>query len=252
MRCAEHHTEMSQLGEKSVCFACLGKASEGASQLWASFGERTANAALATRLRDANIPPEVDGKSFADFVAETDRATKMVQALSEYASTFATSRIKRKGFLFIGAPGTAKTHLACAMVRTIVEAGFRAAYASLPRLTRDLRAAYSLGRNGGNVEELLRKLTAMDFLVLDEIDLHGSSDNDYNTLYDIINTRYERVGFPTLAISNRPLDHLSKDLDERVVSRILAGTSPIAFDWPGRRLTRVARRAGAAQEQGNA
>ena len=55
MRCAEHDREMSQLGDKAVCFACLGKASKGASQLWASFGERTARAAVAARLRDAGI-----------------------------------------------------------------------------------------------------------------------------------------------------------------------------------------------------
>ena len=108
---------------------------------------------------------------------------------------------------------------------------------SLPSLTRQIRAAF--GRNRV-VDDILQKLCNVDLLVLDEIDLHGTSDNDYNMLYDIINSRYEKPGYPTLAISNRPVADLSADLDERVVSRLLAGTSPVVFDWVGQRNVRKA------------
>ena len=235
MRCDTHNREMLRLGEKAMCPACLAASSAPATQVWNSLTERMAANDLHVRMQDAAIPHEFAGKTFADFNAETERASKLVQVLSDYSSSFASSRHKRKGFLFIGQPGTAKTHLACAMVTSIVEQGMRAGYVNLPRLTRDIRAAY--GRTRG-VEDLMRKLIAMDLLVVDEIDLHGTSDNDYNMLYDIINSRYEKPGCPTVAISNRSLDRLEQDLDERVVSRILAGTSPVVFDWPGRRETR--------------
>lgn len=123
------------------------------------------------------------------------------------------------------------------MIHQLLEQGFSAAYMSLPSLTRQIRAAF--GRNHV-IDDILRKLCAVDLLVLDEIDLHGTSDNDYNMLYDIINSRYEKPGFPTLAISNRPVADLSADLDERVVSRLLAGTSPVVFDWVGQRDVRKA------------
>lgn len=235
MRCSIHNRDLMKLGAKEMCPACLADGSAGAQRVLTSLHERQAAMDLGIRLVEAGIPPEFDGKSFADFVPESDRARKLVETLQNYCASFDTWRHKRKGFLFIGAPGTAKTHLACAMVSAIVGKGMRAGYVSLPRLTRDIRAAY--GRQRG-VDELLRKLIALDFLVLDEIDLHGTSDTDYNMLYDIINSRYEKAGFPTLAISNRPLDHLQRDLDERVVSRILAGTLPVVFDWQGRRDTR--------------
>ena len=235
MRCSIHNRNLLRLGDRDMCPACLADGSAGASRLLSSLHERQAAINLCVRQAEAGIPPEFEGKSFADFTPESDKARKLVETLRSYCASFDTWRHKRKGFVFIGMPGTAKTHLACAMVNAIVSKGLRAGYSSLPRLTRDIRAAY--GRQRG-VDELLRKLIAFDFLVLDEIDLHGSSDTDYNMLYDIINSRYEKAGFPTLAISNRPLEHLQRDLDERVVSRILAGTAPVVFDWKGRRDTR--------------
>ena len=223
---------MRSLGGQMVCTACLGRASEGASKLWTDLQERMVNTKIDSRMRVAGVPAAFAAQSFETFRAPSPKAEKVVSVLRNYCGNFAISRNKRTGFIFIGPPGTAKTHLACSMVQALVLNGYTAAYASLPRLTLDIRAAFGRARA---VDDILKNLIAVDFLVLDEIDLHGSSDNDYNMLYDIINSRYERTGFPTLAISNRQLERLHQDLDERVVSRLLAGTDPVVFDWPSQR-----------------
>lgn len=239
MLCATHQREMLVLAGKSVCAECLGDGSAPAVRRLEEFRARSTRSAADARLRDAGIPAEVAGKGFAGFHAESDHARSIAQNLHNYAASFATRRAARKGFIFIGQPGTAKTHLACAIAEVVIEAGHTAVYASLPRLTSALRASY--GRRGAT-EAKLQLLQDVDLLILDEIDLHGTSDNDYNTLYDLVNARYEREGFPTIGISNRPLDRLERDLDERIVTRILAGTKPISFDWPGRRTTQMVRK----------
>jgi DNA replication protein DnaC len=206
--------------------------------------ERMAESEYRRRWARAALPTGFAGCGFDNFVASTPRAGQVARVLEDYCLKFEVQRKVRSGFLFTGNPGTGKTHIACAMALAIVDQGLTAVYASLPRLIRQVRACY--GRAGA-VDALICNLVDADFLVLDELDLHGSSDNDYNMLYDVINARYERQGYPTLTISNRTLERLTTDLDERVISRILGGSKPILFDWPSRREVRISQqRVGAA------
>lgn len=239
MLCQVHDKEMVCLGERYVCAACLAAGSAGASEMMKNLRARMADSDFHRRIREAGIPTGFEGAGFGNFVAATPRARQVADVLSGYCANFESQRNVRSGFLFTGSPGTGKTHLGCAMVHALVEAGFHAVYASLPRFTSELRAGF--GRQGV-AEGLVASLSNADLLVLDEIDLHGTSDHDYNTLYDIVNARYERNGHPTLAISNRTAERLTNDLDERLVSRILAGSKAIVFDWPSRRELRISQR----------
>lgn len=227
-----------RLGASMLCGACLAARSHGATASLTGLRRRMADDACRARIEAAGIPATFLDSTFDGFVTQGDRAQRLLSALRDYSENFETGRFKRPGFVFTGAPGTGKTHMACAMVKAILSAGFTATYASLPRLTRDVRATFG---QPGSASGLLRRLISVDFLVLDEIDLHGSSDSDYAMLYDVINGRYEKPGHPTVAISNRTIDVLTRDLDERVVSRLLAGTAALTFDWPSRRDLRLQR-----------
>lgn len=238
MHCELHDKEMVRLGEKFMCLACLAGGSVAATEMIDAMRERTASQEAHRRMVAAGIPTSFTTASFNNFVATTLRAQQIAEVLQNYCANFAVQRSMRPGFLFTGIPGNGKTHLACSIVQSLAQSGYRALYSSLPRFTLELRAAYG---NKADVDHLMSKLKNADFLVLDEIDLHGTSDNDYNLLYDIINARYERQGFPTLAISNRSVERLTADLDERLVSRILGGSRPIVFDWPSRRELRLSQ-----------
>lgn len=239
MICEKHHRDLLKLSGALVCPACLAEHSVGASSMVSSMKAKLMASEYRRRLSEAQIPSGFLDCGFDNFVAASPRAERVRDVLSTYCANFEAQRGVRPGFIFIGNPGTGKTHIACAMVSALVDAGYRSIYTSMPRLTSEVRASY--GRPGA-MEELKGRLVSCDFLVLDEIDLHGTSDSDYALLYEIVNSRYERVGHPTLAISNRGIDHLKRDLDERMTSRILAGSSPIVFDWPSRREVRLSQR----------
>lgn len=232
MTCSVHNRPLLALGTREVCPACLAEGSQASVEFMRDAQARGAEAALRRRMRQASIPPGFENATFDSFMPDGAGAAQLVSVLRLYCANFGAQRRVRPGFLFLGKPDTGKTHLACAMVSEIVRAGFSAAYASLPRFTKQQRAAF--GR-AGEGDALIDALVDVDFLVLDEIDLHGSSDGDYNTLYYILNTRHERRCRPTLAISNRSIERLTLDLDERIMRRVLGETKPVNFDWPGRR-----------------
>lgn len=185
----------------------------------------------------AGIPERFSQSTFLNWNPTTERAQQLARAMANYVNSFEKQRSVRTGFLFTGAPGTGKTHIACAMAAGLVERGFTALYHSVPAFTRMVKASYS---KPGQTDRLLRGAIEADFLILDEIDLHGSSDVDYNVLYDVINGRYESGKAPTLLISNRSVDRLVVDLDARIITRVLGSQSPIVFDWASQRESKVA------------
>lgn len=243
MRCARHAREMKTVGRLTLCAACAAEQGAGVRALYeAGFQQLRANE-LDALVSGSGIPDRFLASGFDAFEPPTPKAQRIAEALRNYAENFTTQRGVRPGFIFTGPPGTAKTHLACAMALTIALQGFSARYVSLPRLTMDIRRTYKSPTE--SAADIVASLSACDFLVLDEIDLHGASDADYQSLYEIVNSRYEAGDRPTLAISNRTVGDLTVDLNERLITRLLAGTNPIAFDWEGRRLTRHVAERGA-------
>lgn len=234
-RCPVHACATIGFRSDFLCPKCLSEASQPGLAVINSQHERARIAAGDRRFADAGIPDLFLSASFGSFTAPCEKASTVARALQAYATHFDQQRSARNGFVFYGAPGTGKSHLACAVAKAVLQNGFTARYASLPTLTVALRAAYFKRSQSISVQDIIRSLTAPDLLVLDEIDLHGSSGADYQSLYEIINTRYETGGKPTIALSNRHITELERDLDERITTRILSGFPALYFDWEGRR-----------------
>jgi len=239
MICPTHHTEMRSLGATFVCPACLSLGAQGAVKLLEDFAAKKATRLVEERIEGAGIPSTFAAATFQTWKAPSPRALHVAEVMGKYAKDFSRQRLARNGFIFIGPPGTGKTHIGCAIIQELARTGFAPRYISLPAFTREIKGSYS---KPGHTDTLLRGVIDADFVVIDEIDLHGTSDVDYNTLYDIINGRYEKAGYPTLVISNRDLERLTSDLDVRIISRILGPTNPILFDWENRRSTRLSKR----------
>lgn len=103
--------------------------------------------------------------------------------------------------LIVGATGTGKTYLACALGQSACRHGLTVRYVRLPRLLQEL----GLARADGSYGKLLATLAKADLLILDDWGLAPLTDRERRDLLEVLEDRYGRRA--TLVTSQLPLDH---------------------------------------------
>ncbi|MBL1506063.1 ATP-binding protein, partial [Klebsiella pneumoniae] len=87
-------------------------------------------------------------------------------------------------------------------------------------------------------EDVIRFFTKPDLLIIDEVGIQFGSKAEEMIMFEIINTRYERLK-PTILISNLPKDELTQFIGERVIDRMNdGGGCTISFTWDSYRENR--------------
>ncbi len=192
------------------------------------------------QLAASGIPERFRSKGFADYevdIAEQVRARSICQ---DYACALSAGQRPGETLLLLGGPGTGKTHLACAILATLVRAGQRGWYVSLPSALRSLRDA-SASRSQGSEAEAFAQLSAPNLLVLDDV-IDAPEQDPRGVLFEVLDTRYAQQR-ATILIGDLPVPRLEQTLGPRILERLHeAGTRQVAFTWPSHR-----RRAGSAQ-----
>jgi DNA replication protein DnaC len=130
----------------------------------------------------------------------------------------ATARFvqQREDALFLGPPGTGKSHLAQAIGRAVIQQGYRVVYREAHTLLEDLADATL----DGTRKAYLADLGVVPLLVIDDLGMRKLPHTAAEDLLEIIMRRYERAS--TLLTSNRPVDDWGKLLgDTAAVSALL-------------------------------
>lgn len=104
------------------------------------------------------------------------------------------------GVLIVGATGTGKSYLACALAHRACLEGYSALYLRVPRLFGELATARGDGRYG----KLLRSLAKVDLLVLDDWGLSRLDADERQDLLEIVEDRYQLRS--TVVASQLPVD----------------------------------------------
>jgi DNA replication protein DnaC len=118
--------------------------------------------------------------------------------------------------LFLGPPGSGKSHLGQAIGQAVIQQGYRVLYREAHILLDDLAEATL----DGSRKELLESLTAVPLLIIDDFGMRKLPLNAAEELLEIIMRRYERAS--TLLTSNRPVEDWGKLLgDAAAVSAML-------------------------------
>jgi len=110
--------------------------------------------------------------------------------------------------LFLGPPGTGKSHLAQAIGAAIIQHGHRVLYREAHTLVDELADA----QVDGSRKPYLAQLTAVPLLIIDDLGMKKLPHTAAEDLLEIVMRRYERAS--TLITSNRPVEDWGKLLSD--------------------------------------
>ena len=173
--------------------------------------QRRLDRLLARRIKEAGFRDS--GKTLDSFDLDFNKKTNR-----QLVYELATARFveQREDVLFLGPPGTGKSHLAQALGLAAIQQGHRVRYREAHVLLEELSDATLEGRR----KEVMAELATIPLLIIDDLGMRKLPTTAGEDLLELIMRRYERVS--TLLTSNRPVEDWSKLLgDNAAVSALL-------------------------------
>lgn len=144
-----------------------------------------------------------------DFNKKMDRKVIFELATSRFVT-------QHEDALFLGPPGTGKSHLAQAIGHAVIHQGHRVLYREAHVLLEELAEA----QLAGDRKDYVERIASVPLLIIDDLGMRKLPSTAAEDLLEIIMRRYERAS--TLITSNRPVDDWGKLLgDTAAVSAML-------------------------------
>jgi len=110
--------------------------------------------------------------------------------------------------LFMGPPGTGKSHLAQAIGQAVIQQGYRVLYRETHKLLEDLADATI----DGTRKEQMELFASVPLLIIDDLGMRKLPATAAEDLLEIVMRRYEHTS--TLLTSNRPVEDWGKLLGD--------------------------------------
>lgn len=163
--------------------------------------------------------------TFANYQVTGDGQRKAMSLAKSYAQNFGSGFAS---FVFSGAPGTGKNHLAAAVGNHLLAAGRTVLVVTVPDLMLRVRECYDEGQSEA---ALLDDLCKVDLLVLDEVGIQRGSNGEKVILNQVIDRRLSSMR-PVGILTNLNHDGLLDALGARIIDRLqMDGGMWVNFDW---------------------
>lgn len=165
----------------------------------------------------AGIPPLYRNASTENFVLPSDNPIarnalgSVLLQVRAFVREFPVT--DKPGLLFVGDPGTGKTHLAAAVLRALISRGYDGLFYDYQRLLEQIRSGYD--KNSESVDrEALRNALDSEILLLDDLGAHRVTDWVEDTVTSIITHRCNNRK-PLIATTNLPDPDVGSALQEK-------------------------------------
>jgi len=135
--------------------------------------------------------------------------------------------------------GNGKTHLAVAALKAYASSDkcdkIKALYVSFSEFMSDLKSTFS--NDLYSEKDVIDGISNVDLLIIDDIGTEKVSDYVQNTLYIILNKRYENMK-PTIMTTNMNSKEITANYGSRMLSRMVSGVM-MQVDGSDNRMTKV-------------
>lgn len=189
---------------------------------------------IAALIDQACIPARFIGRNFDNFRAETKSQATALNFAKEYAESFERNLKNGTGLIFSGFPGTGKSHLAAAILQSVMPAHC-GLYITCMGLIRAVRGTWRKESEKSETE-ILRTFGTVPLLVLDEIGVQYGTDGEQTILFDVLDRRYREM-MPTILLTNQAKQGFKDFIGERSFDRLVETSRWVAFDWDSYRAT---------------
>ncbi|HHA1989102.1 TPA: ATP-binding protein [Enterobacter hormaechei subsp. xiangfangensis] len=164
--------------------------------------------------------------SFANYEVKGPEQRQAYSMAKSYAQNFGGGSFA--SFVFSGAPGTGKNHLAAAIGNHLLGAGHSVLVVTIPDLMLRVRECYD---DGQSESSLLNDLCNVDLLVLDEVGIQRGSSGEKVIINQVIDRRLSSMR-PVGILTNLNHGELVNTLGARVMDRLqMDGGNWVNFDW---------------------
>lgn len=187
------------------------------------------------RVKGSGVPERFYARTLDTFEAKTAEQVSALEFSKDYAHNFDQVIKTGRCAVFVGKPGTGKTHLACGIALRIMGTQQRTVlFITVQRAIRRVKDTWAKGSEESE-SQVIEAMTEPDLLILDEVGVQFGSDFEKNILFDILNERYEKRR-PTILMSNLPADEVMGYLGDRIADRLREdGGEVIPFNWESHR-----------------
>jgi len=189
-------------------------------------------------LKFSGIPSRYRKCSFSNFKPENEYQLRALKKCREFVSLYPFTD---RGIVLWGSPGVGKTHLAVAVLKSIiVDKGLRGIFVDFRNFLVDVKSTFESSESGS---ELIERVISSPLLVLDDVGAERVTDWAKDMLSTIVNYRYTNslttILTTNLSFTSPLYDSFSSKFDERTESRIHEMCEIVEVSGNDRRKSRV-------------